>query len=95
MDEIAARIPVDRPPPAAAHPAGDQVIRDVLERYRQAITGDAPPQLGPAILSARREQLLDNAAELDNALREVAVAALMTMARLRGACPEIVDRGRR
>lgn len=88
------RIPVDRPPPAAPH-TGDEVLRDVLARFRQAQDGVAPPKLGPAILQARREQLLDNATELDRALCELVVAGLLTMRRIREACPEIVDRGGR
>lgn len=91
--EHKVRIPVDRPPPGAAHHTGTDSLRDVLARYRTAAGGDAPPKLGPAILQARREQLLDNAIELDAALRELAVAALLTMDRIREACPEIVNRG--
>lgn len=94
MEQI--RIPVDRPPPSAAHREGDQVLSDVLARYRQVQRGDVPaPKLGPAMLQARHEQLFDNAVELDSSLRELAVAVLVAMAGLRLACPEIVNPGRR
>lgn len=88
--EQPTRIPVDRPPPGA--PAqGDEVLRDVLARYRQVQRGETDaPKLLPAMVQARREQIFDNAVELDAALREVAVAALWSMARIRQAYPEIV-----
>jgi hypothetical protein len=66
------------------------VVHDVLAAKRAY--GDKPPKLGPAIMAARREQLLDNAAALDDKLVDVAVAAMHTMEQLRRAMPELTVR---
>jgi hypothetical protein len=82
----------DAPPYGGGNRHDDHVVRDVINRRLQ--TRQDPPKLGPALTQARREQLLDNAVRLDDALLDVAVAAMATMSRLREACPEIANRHR-
>lgn len=83
--QIPIRVPDRQPIPGQLN-----IVRDVLAA--KDAYGDSPPKLGPAIIAARQEQLLDNAASLDDKLVDLVVAAMATMAKLRGAIPELTVR---
>ena len=61
----------------------DRVVLDVLEVRRA--THARPPQLGPAIARARLALEVDDEAALEQALLDLAVAAMVTLARVRAS----------
>lgn len=79
-----------RPPDRQPIEGQDNVVRDILSALYAY--GDKPPELRAATIAARQEQLLANAAALDDKLVDVAVAAIATLKKLRRACPELTVR---
>jgi hypothetical protein len=67
--------------------ARDGVLRDVI-LARWATRNDAP-RLAAALAHARRANALDDIEALDYAFREIAVAAMSSLSRLRAAYPEL------
>jgi hypothetical protein len=67
------------------------VVRDVIA-YRDATRDAERPPLDTAIMLAKRERILDNAAALDDALLELVVTAMDAMEKLRIANPELARR---
>lgn len=78
-------------PPTSASRAQLGVVRDVIS-YREATRDADRPPLDAAIMLAKRERILDNAAALDDALLELVVTAMDAMEKLRIANPELARR---
>lgn len=65
------------------HFRGDRVVADVLEL--RSATREAPPQLRPAWANLERAYASGDEAAIDYALRELVVAGMATMTRIRAA----------
>jgi hypothetical protein len=67
---------------------GDGVLRDVYAaRY---VLQDRPPRIAAALAHAARARDLEDVVALDYAYRELAVAAMANLSRLRAAYPELI-----
>jgi hypothetical protein len=79
---------LELPPSPPVPIVGDGVIRDVCAaRYA---TQERPPRLTAALARAARARDVDDVEALDYAYRELAVAAMVNLSRLRAAYPELV-----
>lgn len=76
------------PPARPVRLTGDAVLRDVAAaRYAMQ---DAPPRIAAALAHCARARDLDDHEALDYAFRELAVAAMANLSRLRAAYPELI-----
>jgi hypothetical protein len=76
------------PPGQPVRLTGDLVTRDVIAA-RYALQ-DQPPRISAALAHCARARDLDDHEALDYAFRELAVAAMANLSRLRAAYPELI-----